>query len=162
MNRSSLNQLIMTTILILLIICFIMAISSVESATIFKSHRKFAKHLYKFIRKEKKFFKKKGIEVAALAAISSIHKKKIPIPFPLPIPVIKQPIIHEPIFYGGKFAEKGLAKGAALDLLAHAKTGGLIGHGGFGHSGIGGLGQLGLGGIHGGIGGMGGVGGGFF
>lgn len=70
--------------------------------------------------------------------------------------VIKQPIIHEPIFYGGKFAEKGLAKGAALDLLAHAKTGGLIGHGGFGHGGVGGLGHLGLGGLHGGIGGIGG------
>ncbi|KAH9501507.1 hypothetical protein DERF_012348 [Dermatophagoides farinae] len=156
MNRSSMNQLIITTLLIMIFICFIMAITTVESSSVFKAHRKFAKHLYKFIRKEKKFFKKKGIEVAALAALSSVHKKKIPIPFPLPIPVIKQPIIHEPIFYGGKFAEKGLAKGAALDLLAHAKTGGLIGHGGFGHGGVGGLGHLGLGGLHGGIGGIGG------
>lgn len=57
-----------------------------DAGSPFKAHRKFAKHLYKFVRKEKKFFKKKGLEAAALVALSSVNKKKIPIPFPLPIP----------------------------------------------------------------------------
>lgn len=79
------NRLLILLFLLVIIVCFIM--SSVDaSSSSFKSHRKFAKHLYKFIRKEKKFFKKKGLEAAALIALSSYSKKKIPLPFPLPIP----------------------------------------------------------------------------
>lgn len=74
--------------------------------------------------------------------------------------IVHQPIIHEPIFFGGKFSEKGLAKGAAIDLLLLAKTGGLGHLGGFG--GIGHLGGIGGFGGLGGLGGLGGFGGGGF
>ncbi|KAI2796184.1 hypothetical protein RDWZM_007424 [Blomia tropicalis] len=155
-HRSSLNKLLLVG-LTLFFICYLM--NSVEAYRAFKAHRKFAKHLFRFVKKEKHFFKKKGLEAAALLAISGVGKKKVfPVPFPLPIPVVHQPIIHEVLPFG-KFAAKGATKGIALDLLTTAKTGGLGGLGGVGGigHGIGGIGGHGIGG--GGFGGLGGIGG---
>ena len=82
LNRSATNKLILCVI-VLSCLCFLFV--SVDAS--YKAHKKFAKHLYRFLRKEKHFFKKKGIEAAAMLAFGSLHKKKIfPLPFPLPIP----------------------------------------------------------------------------
>ena len=72
----------------LFIIFIILVFWTPESeAYSFKGHKKFAKHLYKFMRKEKGFLKKKAFEGAALLALGSMTKKKVfPIPLPLPIP----------------------------------------------------------------------------
>lgn len=81
MNRSTINKLVLA---LAILTCLLVFIVTVDAS--FKQHKKFAKHLFKFVKKEKKFFKKKGLEAAALIAMSGFHKKKIPLPFPLPIP----------------------------------------------------------------------------
>lgn len=81
LKRSTTNKLILFAI-VLLCLCFV--ILSVDAT--YKYHKKFAKHLYKFLKKEKKFFKKKGLEAAALLALGGYKKKLMPLPVPLPIP----------------------------------------------------------------------------
>lgn len=80
-SRSTTNKLILCA-LVLFFFCFLLV--TVDG---FKAHKKFVKHLYKFIKREKKFFKVKGLEAAALLAVGKMSKKKLtPIPLPLPIP----------------------------------------------------------------------------
>lgn len=71
--------------------------------------------------------------------------------------IIHQPIIHEPVFMG-KFTQKAVAKGIALDLLTQAKLGGIVPGAGIGYGGGGvGLGGGFGGGLGGGLG-LGGIG----
>ena len=85
LGKSRANKLILFG-LVLLCLCFLLA--SVVAYGSYKAHKRFAKHLYKFLKEERYFLKKKGIEAAALFALTSMGKKKIPIPLPLPIPYV--------------------------------------------------------------------------
>lgn len=84
MSRSTTNTLI---VLLVLAFCLCVFVASVDAYNKIKATKRFAKHLFRFVKREKKFFKKKGIEVAALAALGHVSKKKLfPLPIPLPIP----------------------------------------------------------------------------
>lgn len=56
--------------------CLSIIFSSVDGGSL-KYHKRFAKHLYKFMKKEKYFFKKKGLGAAAILALSHVKKSVV-------------------------------------------------------------------------------------